>query len=166
MKTNLYVAYGSNLCMDHMAARCPGAQALGTSHINDMRLIFRHVADVIHAKGYQVPVGVWRITRQCEAALDRYEGVKGGLYRKEYVTFPKHGPALIYMMNSTGIMPPSEFYLDTIREGYGDFGLNTKPLDAAVRHASREARMTQDVLERRQRRLKNDPRNQTLAWSN
>jgi hypothetical protein len=28
---------------------------------------------------------------------------------------------LVYVMNSTGIMPPSDFYFDVIRRGYRDF---------------------------------------------
>lgn len=165
MKTNLYMAYGSNLSMEAMAHRCPRAVPYGTSRIRDMKLVFRHVADVTDAPGLSVPVGVWKITPQCERALDGYEGVKGGLYRKIYVTLPGHGPVLVYKMNDNGIMPPSRFYLDIIRQGYEDFGLDVTYLDAAVHHATAKVRVTPEVLNRRAKRMKKDSRNSALAWA-
>lgn len=132
----LYFAYGSNLNKEQMSHRCPKAEALGRYTLKDARLVFRGVADVIPEEGAKCLGGLWAITSECEAALDAYEGVRGGLYRKEY--FPLARPirgeshVLIYVMNSTGIMPPSEYYLHVIREGYRDFGLKQKHLNDAV----------------------------------
>jgi gamma-glutamylcyclotransferase (GGCT)/AIG2-like uncharacterized protein YtfP len=131
----LYFAYGSNLHLAAMARRCPGAVALGSIKLGDSRLVFRGVADCIYEPGGECPGGVWKITPECEAALDRYEGVSAGFYRKEYV--PVEGYAdedrmLVYVMNSTGIMPPSEGYYATIREGYRDFGLPARYLREAL----------------------------------
>jgi gamma-glutamylcyclotransferase (GGCT)/AIG2-like uncharacterized protein YtfP len=153
--TNLYIAYGSNLNVRQMAHRCPAARIVGTTEIRDTRLVFRGVADVVRQEGMTVPVGVWKITAACEAALDRYEGVGSGMYRKEYVTFDDGERALLYVMNSKGIYAPSSFYLDAIREGYRDFGLDEAPLREAVAHAKSNARMTHDMIERK---LRNDAR--------
>lgn len=161
--TKLYIAYGSNLNMRQMAKRCPKAEPVGTTEIRDTRLVFRCVADVTRAEGMTVPVGVWTITDECEAALDRYEGVAGGLYRKEYVEFDDGQKALLYVMNDRGIYAPSELYLDTIREGYRDFGLNTKPLDEAVRHAHKMKKLTDATRERWRTRAARDPRNERTA---
>ena len=83
-----------------------------------------------------VPIGVWTISEKDEANLDFYEGYPG-LYRKETVGIDvecfdgskKKIEGLIYIMNGNRpeIMP-SLRYIDICKEGYRDFGLNTKDL--------------------------------------
>jgi gamma-glutamylcyclotransferase (GGCT)/AIG2-like uncharacterized protein YtfP len=132
----IYFAYGSNLNKRQMAVRCPLATAIGPYRLDDAVLVFRGVADVIHKPGAAVFGAIWRITPECEEVLDRYEGIRHGLYRKVYVDLyqPIDGEKelMFYVMNSTGIEPPSRTYLDGIREGYRDFGLKQKPLSDAV----------------------------------
>jgi gamma-glutamylcyclotransferase (GGCT)/AIG2-like uncharacterized protein YtfP len=158
----LYVAYGSNLNVRQMAHRCPKARMIGATELRDVRLVFRSVADVEIHKGATCPVGVWEITADCERALDRYEGVSGGLYRKERVAFDDGDTALLYVMNSTGLMVPSEYYLNAIREGYRDFGLDETALDAAVEHA-RRGKGSKDTARRYRERASKDPRHLRLA---
>jgi hypothetical protein len=134
----LYFAYGSNLNREAMALRCPAAKPLGPLTLRDSRLVFRGVADCIYEEGSECPGAVWKLTPACEASLDRYEGVSGGFYRKEYVTITGvegEDQMLLYVMNSTGIFPPSEGYYQTIRQGYRDFGLPLKQLRDAVKAA-------------------------------
>lgn len=138
----LYFAYGSNLNKRAMASRCPKARPMGKFTLPDMKLVFRGVADIEPAKGSKVEGALWLITPECEAALDRYEGVGSGFYRKEYWPCRTHHPkfghetrVMAYVMNSNGIFPPSEFYLDTIKQGYKDFGMSRAQLDEAVRHS-------------------------------
>jgi gamma-glutamylcyclotransferase (GGCT)/AIG2-like uncharacterized protein YtfP len=123
----LMFAYGSNLNLEQMEHRCPDAQAIGRLKLDGWRLVFRGVADVIREDGAVCYGGVWRITPRCERALDVYEGISSGMYRKEYIpikpTPEGEREMLVYVMNSTGIMPPSAYYLDVIREGYRDFGM-------------------------------------------
>jgi len=132
----LYFAYGSNLHKRQMKWRCPKAVAVGAFFLDDAKLVFRGVADVVYSKGSRVPGGLWLITDECEASLDRYEGVAGGMYRKVEVQLTEpirgHDTIMFYVMNSEGIMPPSMGYLATIREGYRNFGLKQKPLRDAV----------------------------------
>src|SRR3954454_18755375 len=113
--TGFYFAYGSNLHLAQMAKRCPAAVSLGRMKLPDHRLVFRGVADCIPVPGAVTYGGLWRITAACERALDNYEGVSMGLYRKEYVPIALPGgridDMLIYAMNSTGIFPPSAYYL-------------------------------------------------------
>lgn len=121
----LMFAYGSNLNVEQMARRCPDAEPLGRLRLPGWRLVFRGVADCIPQDGAVCYGGVWRITPRCEIALDRYEGIKSGMYRREYIpveTTPQgETEMLIYCMNSTGIFPPSAFYLDVIEQGYAHF---------------------------------------------
>ena len=135
MKT-LYLAYGSNLNLGQMARRCPGARPVESLIIEGYRLAFRGVADVAEDAAASVPCGVWELTRPDVAALDRYEGVSGGLYRREWLNVEGlDSPCLIYQMNRAGLSPPAAHYLGIIREGYRDFGLPEEYLDRAVREA-------------------------------
>lgn len=155
----LYFAYGSNLNIAAMAARCPAAEPLTGFRLPDARLVFRGVADCIYAPGEKCPGGIWRITPECEAALDRYEGVASGLYWKHFL--PVRAPGgetqmLVYVMNSTGILPPSVQYLETIKQGYRDFDLPLRYLKKAVRMAWDEKDPSH--VERRRHREKGRPK--------
>jgi hypothetical protein len=138
----LYFAYGSNLHIEQMSHRCPGAVPIGRLRLKDWKLVFRGVADIVREPGAICYGGVWQITDACEVALDRYEGVAGGMYRREWIPLKRSATGdrqmLVYTMNSIGIMPPSTSYLRTIREGYEDHGMPKiayEGLDAAVRES-------------------------------
>lgn len=134
-----YLAYGSNLSVRQMARRCPDALKIGKSTLFDHRLVFKSVADVEPCQGENVQVGLWKITRECERTLDLYEGVKSGLYLKRYVVLQikrkgvvEYPEALLYVMRQEGgYHAPWLSYFDGIKEGYGDFGMDVKPLFAA-----------------------------------
>ena len=150
-------SYGSNLCRGQMARRCPKAEALGRLTLPDWRLVFRGVADCIAAPGAVCYGGLWRITPDCERALDRYEGVARGIYRKQYVRLESRpeDEVLIYCMNSTGIFPPSEDYLASITGGYRDFALPETAYNAladAVKAGWDDKAPTQRELERHRRK--------------
>lgn len=138
----LMFAYGSNLNCEQMAARCPKAKPLARLRLENWRLVFRGVADCMMERGAVCYGGVWRITDECEYELDIYEGVSGGMYRKEYIPIKRtplgETDMLIYCMNSTGIFPPSAYYLKVIREGYRDFRM-PKAAFATLNLALREA---------------------------
>jgi len=140
----LYFAYGSNLNLSQMSRRCPRATPLDKYLLQDARLVFRGVADVIHAEGDTAPGGLWRITPDCERALDAYEGFDprrpdDGMYSKEVLRLTDlpdgESELMLYVMNSTGIYPPSMGYYNGIEQGYRDFGLSPLPLRLALKHA-------------------------------
>lgn len=154
----IYFAYGSNLNRDQMARRCPDAVPLDSLELPGARLVFRGVADVVFEDGATCPGGLWQITPACEAELDRYEGFQpdgGGMYRKVYV--PVEGlpdgetEVMLYVMNSTGIMPPAVWYYNAIAEGYEDFGLSPIELRKALKH-SHDAKRPTHVERKRMRR--------------
>ncbi len=145
-RNKLYIAYGSNLNLEQMAARCPTARVAGASQLNGRRLLFRGaragaVATVEPHKGGSVPVLVWEITPQDEAALDRYEGFPF-LYRKEKARVMLNGKrvtAMIYIMNEE--MPvgrfrplgqPGAHYYSIILEGYNSAGFDVEVLRQAT----------------------------------
>ena len=132
----IYLAYGSNLNKSQMQHRCPTAVAIGSTTLGNWRLVFRGVADIEPAKDFRVQVGLWNITRKDELALDRYEGVGSGLYRKHY--FNANGKVyLTYLMNQDGYSKPHKSYYEGLVQGYEDFNLDQNELDIAVAHAFR-----------------------------
>ena len=144
----LYIAYGSNLNTAQMKMRCPTAKPIAKSWLHDHRLVFQGYpygahANVIPEEGQEVPVVVWEISPRDEKALDRYEGVAGGYYTKEYMTVEVAGEmeeALIYIMTPHGYGIPTDMYLHTIAEGYRDFRLPIDYLNKAVTHAFENSR--------------------------
>lgn len=132
----LYLAYGANLNKKNMAIRCPLATPLCSINLEGYKLAFNNVATIVKSENDSVPVGVWRITEECEKALDKYEGFPN-LYRKEYLDLTKLGlnQGMVYIMNYGGQAVPNKSYFDTIKQGYQDFQLNTEQLVNAVLEA-------------------------------
>ena len=153
--SKLYLAYGSNLAKSQMRRRCPSARALGSIMLKDAKLVFRGVADVIYSAGSQVPVGVWRIYRDDEEALDRYEGIRSGYYSKELVELDDGSEALLYVMNSKGIYPPTQQYYDIVRQGYRDFGLDMDYLHKALAESYERKKPTEATERRRAKQQRN-----------
>ncbi len=146
-KNRLYIAYGSNLNLPQMAHRCPTAKVVGTSEIKDYELVFRGgrrgaVATIEPLEGSAVPVLLWKIKPQDEEALNRYEGYPR-FYRQEMMEVELDGKpvnAMVYVMNDGHEYgAPSDFYLNTIAEGYDSAGFDTEFLDDAVEKSIRLA---------------------------
>ncbi len=133
----IYLAYGSNLHIEQMQRRCPTAEVLGTSTLLGYRLVFNGVATIEPDPDRSVPVLLWDIKPADEPPLDRYEGFPH-LYRRETVQVELDGrtvDAMVYIMNSDGIAPPSPYYYDVIRQGYEMNGLDTAVLEQARRES-------------------------------
>lgn len=158
-----YFAYGSNLCIDGMVKRCPDARKVKALQLRGCKLVFRGVADVEITDNENdcVEGGLWKISAYDESRLDTYEGVSHlepthGLYRK--LTFPIGNTkddvvwdCLIYKMNRTGIMPPSEHYFNIIKRGYADFGLDLDKLNEALAASWDEKAPTEQLQKHRAR---------------
>lgn len=140
-KERFYVAYGSNLNLSQMAHRCPTAEVVGTAALHDWRLWFRSrgcaVATIEQARGYTVPVLVWKLEPRDEQSLDIYEGWPH-LYRKETLRITVNGrriSAMVYIMEEAGhpYGIPSKSYFHTILDGYKSADFDTRILCQAVR---------------------------------
>lgn len=142
-RKRLYIAYGSNLNLPQMAFRCPTAKVVGNGVLKDYELLFRGssrsaVATVEPKEGAAVPVLVWDIMPTDELSLDRYEGYPR-FYEKQMMEVEMEGKkvsAMVYVMtpgHELGI--PSEYYVETIRQGYETAGFDMDVLEAAVDHA-------------------------------
>ena len=154
MKKRYYIAYGSNLNISQMRMRCPTARIFGTSEIPDYRLLFKGSKSGAYLTiepmvGGRVPVAIWEVTDEDEAALNRYEGFPDFYYKAEMklpVRNIKSGKvrtrkAFVYIMHEEReIGVPSRFYVNTCLEGYCSFGFDEKILAEALRYSMREAR--------------------------
>ena len=137
-----YVAYGSNLDMMQMKRRCPDAKPYKSGWLIGYELIYRgsktgSYATVRKADGKYVPVGLWKISREDERCLDRYEGYPV-FYQKQTVSVAlcdgKTIKAMIYIMRPDAKPGrPSEAYIDTIYRGYHDFSLDYRFLMDSIR---------------------------------
>ena len=67
-----------------MAGRCPGAQVLGPAVLDGhaFRINANHFATIVPAAGKRVHGVLWSISEEHRAALDEYEGVPFGMYRR------------------------------------------------------------------------------------
>lgn len=136
----VYAAYGSNLHLEQMRYRCPGAQPIAAGVVRDHRLLFRRTADIEPQTGRWVPVGLFRLTRSDEQSLDRYEGCPR-VYRKTEVAVQTQAgtvSAMVYVMNRLGEMAPPDAYAQCIAYGYEDWGLDKAPLVEALARCGME----------------------------
>lgn len=98
----LCFAYGSNMDVAAMAARCPASRPLSLARLNRHRLVIMRegYASVVRDPRGTVHGMLWDLALADVAALDRYEGVAGGLYVKalQPVTTPQGSRrALVYL---------------------------------------------------------------------
>jgi gamma-glutamylcyclotransferase (GGCT)/AIG2-like uncharacterized protein YtfP len=138
----IYAAYGSNMHLGQMKKRCPKAEVIGKGKLLGYKLTFRGrgagVANVEVSKHGSVPIVLWAITKECERALDLYEGYPT-LYKKEVVTIAMadgEQKAMVYVMTKQyESMPalPSQHYFEIIRQGYQDNEINTAALMEALK---------------------------------
>lgn len=131
-----YFAYGSNMDPEQMRVRCPGALPIGAARLDGYRLAFTYdapswddagVATVIADPERQVWGVLWEITDAHGATLDEYEGVAGGIYRREDATVRTLDgelvPAFLYVTIDTAELAPSPRYIAALVRGARHFGL-------------------------------------------
>ena len=126
----LYFAYGSNLNLFQMKRRCKDSIFLKKINLKDFRLTFRskyRAADIEPKKNSIVPGGLFDISKSDEKKLDVYEDYPS-LYRKFYFTYYGKKVMTYTMVNKTPFRFPTERYLNVVKRGYKDCGLDSKYL--------------------------------------
>lgn len=115
-----YFAYGSNMDEKAMAGRCPKSVAIGPAVLRGHALVImpEGYASVMRNRASSVYGLVWDLALSDVAALDAYENIAGGLYRKilQPVALLSGGraQALVYAGNSAGGGVPKDGYLEQI----------------------------------------------------
>jgi len=130
----LYFAYGSNLNLFQMKRRCKDSIFLKKINLKDFRLTFRskyRAADIEPKKNSIVPGGLFDISKSDEKKLDVYEDYPS-LYRKFYFTYYGKKVMTYTMVKKTPFRFPTERYLNVVKRGYRDCGLDNKYLQKGL----------------------------------
>ena len=130
-----YFAYGSNLHHKQMKKRCKDSIFLKKINLKDFKLTFRskyRAADIEFKKNSIVPGGLFEISKSDEKKLDVYEDYPI-LYKKYY--FAHYGKKVMTytMTKKTSFTFPTERYLNIVKRGYKDCGLDKKELNTALK---------------------------------
>lgn len=127
MPRHAYFAYGSNLCVEQMARRCPGAADPRPAVLPDHDWLIneRGVATLEPFPGGSVHGVVWTITDEDLAALDSAEGVPDRYRRDRFTVHTDAGPvpAWLYIDHRIEPGPPRPGYLERIIDGALHHGL-------------------------------------------
>ena len=163
-----YFAYGSNINLEQMAHRCPDAKVVGVVTLENYELVFRGSSPFggcgnIEPRENGVVYGLlWQITPQCEEALNRYEGYPH-FYDQQTVSVQdakgKKHTAMVYIMTEQrALVPavPTRAYIDCIRDGYRQNGIDVQHLEDALRSFEEElAAMRESCRKPVQKQAKN-----------
>ena len=130
----LYFAYGSNLNHFQMKRRCKDSIFLKKFELKGYRLNFRskyRAADIEKKKNSIVQGALYEISKSDEKKLDIYEDFPI-LYKKIYFDH-YNKKVMTYIMNKKSeFRYPTERYLNVIKQGYKDCGLNKSYLLKAL----------------------------------
>lgn len=130
-----YFAYGANMDPVHMAEHCPEAERVGLAVLPEFRIGIGAAgfATARPAPGAAIHGVLWRLTDADEAALDRFEDVNGGFYRKDAVPVVPAGrpgtTAMIYRAVDDRPGAPNQDYLARVIEVAETSGLPAGYLD-------------------------------------
>lgn len=143
-----YFAYASNLSLRQMSRRCPSARVLATGFLDGYRMDFPRrsarwdnagVAGVVASAGARVQGVVYGMSEEDLHALDVFEGVAVGQYRRVLVDvrLSDGGRMTVFTYfaapESGGPFKPSQGYVDTMLEGARDHQLS-KVLVSQLQH--------------------------------
>ena len=132
----LYFAYGSNLNHFRMKRRCKDSIFLKKINLKNFKLTFRskyRAADIEPKKNSIVPGALFEISKIDEKKLDVYEDFPI-LYKKYYFIYYGKKVMTYIMIKKTEFTFPTERYLDIVKRGYKDCGLDKKYLNRALKN--------------------------------
>lgn len=124
---NIYFAYGANMAVEDMRARCPGAKLLSTARLCGFRFQISRdgFATVVPDAAKTVFGALWRLTAGDLRALDAYEEIDRGIYTRTRIDVRlRHGGvtrAIIYMAANVEPGRPRRRYIRAIIESARHF---------------------------------------------
>ena len=130
----LYFAYGSNLNHFQMKRRCKDSIFIKKYELKGFKLNFRskyRAADIEKKKNSIVPGGLFEISKSDEKKLDVYEDFPI-LYKKLYFKYYNKKVMTYIMNNKSEFRYPTERYLNVVKKGYIDCGLDKSYLIKAL----------------------------------
>jgi gamma-glutamylcyclotransferase (GGCT)/AIG2-like uncharacterized protein YtfP len=97
----LYFAYGANMERAGMGKRCPAATPLGSAVLRGWRFVIAQgYGSIAPAPGARVCGVLWQLTARDLAALNIFESLDSGLYRRAMLTVEidsRRARALVYV---------------------------------------------------------------------
>jgi gamma-glutamylcyclotransferase (GGCT)/AIG2-like uncharacterized protein YtfP len=133
-----YFAYGSNMNRALMGRHCPRAVEIGTVALAGYRFIITvdGYASFVPQPGGTVHGVLWRLTARDLAALNAYESLASGLYRR--VTLPvrmagRRVAAMAYVARSRVEGRPKPGYLDVVLIAARDWQLSERYVHSLAR---------------------------------
>jgi gamma-glutamylcyclotransferase (GGCT)/AIG2-like uncharacterized protein YtfP len=115
-----YFAYGKNMDTTAMATRCATPELLCVARLEGYRFVIngRGVATVVRDHASSVHGVLWALCADDLDALDRFEGVAVGHYRREMAAVVAatggQQQAVIYVASDASPGPPRSGYLETV----------------------------------------------------
>ena len=131
---NYYFAYGSNLHHLQMKRRCPNCHFIRKIILNNYNLTFRSkygAADIEKKRGKKVYGALYIISKSAEKRLDIYEEYPT-LYKKMFFKYNNKKVMTYIMSKKTKLVPPTNKYLNIIKQGYKDCKINMKSLNVVL----------------------------------
>jgi gamma-glutamylcyclotransferase (GGCT)/AIG2-like uncharacterized protein YtfP len=129
---DLYFAYGSNMNIEQMKRRCPGASLKEPGYILNWRYFINGngYAGIERQEGSVVFGGIWELQDFHWVSLDQYEAVDQGFYQKVKITVSagdldrsKEVHASLYLSNNYEYGKPSSAYQEIVMQGGHDLKL-------------------------------------------
>jgi gamma-glutamylcyclotransferase (GGCT)/AIG2-like uncharacterized protein YtfP len=124
----LHFAYGSNMHVGLMRARCRDARIVGRAVLSHHRFVVTRdgYASVTAAPGGIVHGLLWRISPRDLAALNAYENIDAGLFRRALLSVQTHGrsaKALVYIGRSGAPGRARAGYMELVATAAREAGL-------------------------------------------
>ena len=124
----LHFAYGSNMDRAAMRRRCPTAAAVGAAWLENWRFIVTRdgYASILPARGSVVHGVLWRLTARDLAAVNAYESLDSGLYRRRMLPVSQGGrrlKALVYIARDSCEGRPKPGYQSLVIQAARDWNL-------------------------------------------
>lgn len=124
----LHFAYGSNMSREPMRQRCPDATIVGRAILRRHRFVImaNGYASVVAAPSHDVHGVIWHVTPRDLAALDSYENVAAGLYRRAMMPVIHDGrsvSALVYVGAELRGGVPRKGYMELVLQAARENGL-------------------------------------------
>ena len=132
----LYFAYGSNLNHFQIKKRCKDSVFLKKINLSNFKLTFRskyRAADIERKKNSIVPGALFEISKSDEKKLDIYEDYPT-LYKKYYFTYYGKKVMTYTMVKKSLFRFPTERYLNIVKRGYKDCGLDKTYLNEGLKN--------------------------------
>ena len=140
-KTHI-IAYGSNISSELLKEHCKDVTYVCKGILKDYELCFKTVdnvrsfATVEKDKDAELPIVIYKISKQDSVKLDQYEEVEHGLYyKKRKIVFMNkriYWPVMYIMNKESKPMRPSQDYLDKLYKGYNEYNLDINYIEKAL----------------------------------